>query len=637
MYNIRRGVTTVDDVSKPVSRPNALGAFAQRLFVPVARATMTLVSVECTIAAWLMDRAVVHVPKLEGPVARVEDVLGLNRERDDDVVIDKYSHMGRPTNKGTLAAAMLLAAPLALPTLVLGQLSYVVFRMGLGRRFANPQGRPQAKAFMRAVKMNHQMCVHPGPFRSPKEMIRSIDPEYRLEQYVHPEGSDYEPTPDIQRRRMEWMSRQVPGLTSLRTASPEVQEAATEQIRLARQKIKHVVIIMQENHTFDDYFGKLVQDKGVVHQPSDPPAPITIDKHPVYPADDPPKYLFAWWPTHGNWSYRYQKFMAVHEYHDPTITPVTTYFAKNYAVLKHFHEFQRGPSHVNHLVQIAATAKGLLDNFHSGIVRWIRQDPVRPPLDVETVTHRLEFTGRTWGNYGNGVLTYGIKDLVNSPNNLPVGQFVADARNGKLRDVSYIVPPHFSLNEHSPDTVRDGQQWLNDIVQSVVEGGNWNDTAFLILYDDWGGYKQHNAPPTTMLWKDELPNAPDPNRKYGFGDEVAAMVVSPYAKKGYIFQDQKINEGEYRSFASVPAFLEAIFDIPPLTKHDATADNLLDAFDFKQTPNLPPPAYIGDAEIEVKGRSAEQSRNRQSLRASQERGAVLLGRKETSAPDRSLE
>jgi phospholipase C len=91
----------------------------------------------------------------------------------------------------------------------------------------------------------------------------------------------------------------------------------------------------------------------------------------------------------------------------------------------------------------------------------------------------------------------------------------------------------------------------------------WESSAFMFLYDDWGGWYDHVVPPQV----DE----------YGYGMRVPAFMVSPYARRGHI-------ESTVLDFTSILKFIEENWNIESLAERDAKANNFLSAFDFTQPP-----------------------------------------------------
>jgi phospholipase C len=97
--------------------------------------------------------------------------------------------------------------------------------------------------------------------------------------------------------------------------------------------------------------------------------------------------------------------------------------------------------------------------------------------------------------------------------------FLAAARGGRLPNVSWGVPDEIH-SEHAPATPAAGQRYVTRLIDSVMNGPDWKSTAIFLTWDDWGGFYDHVAPPTV-----------DGN---GYGMRVPAMVISPYARRGYI-------------------------------------------------------------------------------------------------------
>jgi phospholipase C len=94
----------------------------------------------------------------------------------------------------------------------------------------------------------------------------------------------------------------------------------------------------------------------------------------------------------------------------------------------------------------------------------------------------------------------------------------------------------------------------------------WTKSAFLLTYDDWGGWYDHVPPPQVD--------------KYGYGLRVPAILVSPYAKRGHI-------DSTVLDFTSIPKFIEENWNLKPLAVRDAKANSFMSAFDFSQTPREP--------------------------------------------------
>jgi len=144
-------------------------------------------------------------------------------------------------------------------------------------------------------------------------------------------------------------------------------------------------------------------------------------------------------------------------------------------------------------------------------------------------------------------------------------KFATDATNGNLANVSWLVSDA-NNSEHPPYSVCTGENWLVQQVNAVMQGPQWNSTAIFVTWDDFGGFYDHVAPPKMDT--------------FGFGPRVPLVIISPYAKRGYVSHS-------LYELSSVLKFAEELFKLPTLTARDAEANDMLDGFDFSQQPRPP--------------------------------------------------
>ncbi len=144
-------------------------------------------------------------------------------------------------------------------------------------------------------------------------------------------------------------------------------------------------------------------------------------------------------------------------------------------------------------------------------------------------------------------------------------QFYTDAQNGMLPQVSWIIP-NSDLSEHPPASIATGSNYITGLVNAVMNSPQWNSTAIFISWDDWGGFYDHVAPPKVD--------------QYGLGIRVPGLIISPWARQGYV--DHKTY-----SFESWLKIIEERFGVVPMTGRDNTANDMTDAFDFTQQPRAP--------------------------------------------------
>ena len=143
-------------------------------------------------------------------------------------------------------------------------------------------------------------------------------------------------------------------------------------------------------------------------------------------------------------------------------------------------------------------------------------------------------------------------------------EFLEAAKSGTLPAVSFVKPLG-SLNEHPAySTVVAAEQHAVDLVTAVMNGPQWKDTAIIVTYDENGGFWDHVAPPV----------APD---GWGPGVRVPTIVISPYARKGFV--DHTVYDT-----TSILSTIEHRYGLDPLSSRDQNAPDLAAAFDFSQTP-----------------------------------------------------
>lgn len=149
-------------------------------------------------------------------------------------------------------------------------------------------------------------------------------------------------------------------------------------------------------------------------------------------------------------------------------------------------------------------------------------------------------------------------------------QVLTDITNKKLANVSWVIPTGLA-SDHAGANNGSGPSWVAQVVNALGNSGYWGNTAIFITWDDWGGWYDHVPPPKV------LKDCAQWGCGYVYGFRVPLIVVSPYAKAGYISHVQ-------HDFGSILRFIEENFSLGSLGYADAYADNLSDCFDFGQAP-----------------------------------------------------
>jgi phospholipase C len=144
----------------------------------------------------------------------------------------------------------------------------------------------------------------------------------------------------------------------------------------------------------------------------------------------------------------------------------------------------------------------------------------------------------------------------------PQTQVLTDIANGDMAQVTWIVPDWLH-SDHPGNNSDEGPDWVASIVNVIGASPFWNSTAIFIMWDDWGGWYDHVVPQSI----DSM----------GPGFRVPLIVVSPYAKHGYVSH-------QVYETASLLTYMEKNFGLPNLGARDATANDLSDCFDYSQKP-----------------------------------------------------
>ena len=147
-----------------------------------------------------------------------------------------------------------------------------------------------------------------------------------------------------------------------------------------------------------------------------------------------------------------------------------------------------------------------------------------------------------------------------------------DIRAGRLPAVTWVTP-RFELSDHPPESTCFAHNWLTDVVNAVMESDDWEHTAIFLTWDEWGGFCDHVPPPTV----DDI----------RFGFRVPMLVISPYARKGYVDDA----EGE---FSSPLRFVSDNWGLPYLTERIERTHNFEHTFAFERNPRTDAQAVAAD-------------------------------------------
>jgi len=379
-------------------------------------------------------------------------------------------------------------------------------------------------------------------------------------------------------------------------------------------KIQHVVVMMQENRSYDSYFARLHYEG----QSASPVEPLGGNPNPTGGATIHPFLAtsectvadlnHSWNGTHQEWGGGSMKgFTAANvDPKDPTGSRTMGYFssgilhfyygiANQFAIADHYFASTLTQTFPNRFYLLAGTSFG-----------HIRNDaPPAGGFTQPTVFRSLDAAHVTWKLY-NSVFSVAqlFSDVQHDASHVvPISQYYTDAKNGTLPQVSFVESNPFGKvnvesDEHPPANVQVGQKLVHDVMNALVHSPNWASSAMFFTYDEHGGYYDHIAPPAAvkpdniapMLQPGDTPGAFD---RYGI--RVPAMVISPYAKEHFVSHT-------VYDHTSILHFIETRFGLPTLTHRDAAADPMLAMFDFTQVEH--PHPILPTSPIDPNGESA---------------------------------
>jgi phospholipase C len=365
-------------------------------------------------------------------------------------------------------------------------------------------------------------------------------------------------------------------------------------------EIEHVIILMMENHSFDNYFGALNSHIGfplhngairaanpdgngnLVHAFHMPSA-CQLDGHPSQ----------SWNASHiafgggRNDGFVLGSGPVAMGYWTADDIPFYYGLARTFPVASRWFCSTLCQTYPNRRFLMAGTAAGIISTAVSSLTA--------PPPPNGNIFDRLDAHGIAWRNYHSDLPSVAILlnyAQQNTSKLVPIAQFYTDAAAGTLPAVSLVDPPFASQgSEENPDDIRVGEQFASQVITAVLAGPGWSKTLLVWLYDEHGGYYDHVRPPRAVAPDDIPPNLPPGSQPGGYdryGFRVPAVIVSPYAKAHHV--SHRIHD-----HTSILKFIERKWNIGALTYRDANADDLFDCLNFRkpgfvEPPTLPAPS-----------------------------------------------
>ena len=441
------------------------------------------------------------------------------------------------------------------------------------------------------------------------------------------------------------------------------QSVAASFITANISAINHIIILLQENRSFDHYFGHLA-DYWAAHgyapepfdeEPADASNPgvtagTTVKAfHLTTTCVENPSP--SWDESHSDWNhenptsstplldgfvrtaagekspttglpYHDSQGIRVMGYYTDRELPYYYFMASNFGTSDRWFSPVMTRTQPNRMYLYAATSHGHAYPLAAN----------SPQLSDQTIFQLLQNNGISWKIYVHPLIksdgtqcsstqclfaqsyinqfTFGNTIVSKYPQNLaPISQYLTDAQNGTLPQVAFIEPASQQLlDEHPADddlaasqvpNVESGSAYAASLINALMKGPSWKDSAFFLSFDEFGGFYDH-VPPQPAVSPDGIPpsdliTSPNPdicapgNGAGGYtcnftltGYRVPLIVISPFAKKHYVSHT-------VADYTALLKFIEARFNLPSLTARDAAQTDMSEFFDFVNPPWTKPP------------------------------------------------
>jgi phospholipase C len=379
----------------------------------------------------------------------------------------------------------------------------------------------------------------------------------------------------------------------------------------AANKIQHVVILIQENRSFDNFFATFPGADGTTRGKIHTGAIVALAKRNLLDSHDLPHSYYNFLTDYDKGkldgfdvSATEQGTPALqpYQYVDPAQVVVYWTLAKRYVLTDHMFTTQGSDSFTAHQDLIAGgteigSNESIVDTpsaspwgcdappgtytslvSRSGAPAW-GKGPF-PCFTYATLAELLDRKNVTWRYYATFPKTnwnafeairsirYGSRWSKNV--STPQKAIFNDISDGTLAAVSWVIPTA-DYSDH-PGEPRDyGPDWIGSVVNAIGESGYWKSTAIFIVWDDWGGFYDH-VPPRRLSFG-------------GLGFRVPAIVVSPYARAGYVAHQEF-------EFGSILRFIENTWNLGRLGTSDTRATSIGSVFNFSQKPRAYVPVKV---------------------------------------------
>jgi phospholipase C len=367
-------------------------------------------------------------------------------------------------------------------------------------------------------------------------------------------------------------------------------------------RVRHIVIIIKENRSFDNIFGRFPGADGARHAQEGTrrvlmlETPDTLDHDLAHggataiAAVDHGKMDGFHLIPHA----RQRGMDVVDSEFAPAKVSLYDAYAARFSLADHLFSNVLAPSFPNHLALVAGQSFNLIDNprHYGHVVTWGcdgaqssrapsladgKSGTIFPCFNTPTLTNEADQAGASWRYYAASIGHFGyvwstldaFRDVRYSSqwqtNIASPDQFIPDVRAGRLAAITWLTPP-LKYSEHPPESECLGQNWTVEQINAIMNSPDWNSTVIVVLWDDFGGFYDHVAPPSKGT--------------YRLGPRVPAIVISPWSRSHDI---------DHRTFdfSSIVKYVEQQYRLPHLAHYDRSVASIGGMLDLNQKPLAP--------------------------------------------------
>jgi phospholipase C len=397
----------------------------------------------------------------------------------------------------------------------------------------------------------------------------------------------------------------------------------------------HLVVVMMENHSFDNLLGALSRTRADVDglsfdsageatnsNPGGTGTPPEVTAFPLSTTAQGPDVSQSWTDTHKQIDggamdgfVRSKGSSQPMGYYPPEVLPFAYSLANTFTLANRWFCSVPGPTYPNRRFLLAGTAFGGTATSEAELHSAFEHPPANG-----TIFDLLSKHGITWSNYFSDIpMTMVIPSTIidHLDHHVPIARFFDDCRTGSLPAVSFLDPRVGALSKigkpiaslpfpfndllarlgadlagvDAPETQEDpqdmypGEAWAHSVIEAVLQSPKWSRTLLIYTYDEHGGYYDHVPPPPAIAPDDIAPvlQPGDPPGGYDmYGPRVPAIVVSPYSRPGGV-------SNTVYDHTSVLATIEHKWNLPALTRRDAGAATVMDFLDLENPALLEAP------------------------------------------------